>query len=302
MTRKRTMMSTKVPRRKGTDDKKDHEEHKTSKKGGHSKDDGKKDDSERKDGTGKKGGDADSKTVDEVKDKKKGTETSPALADGSSKTTSKPGQATMPTAGTTSNTAPLWLVQPFGASVWEQGRTYVISWGPNPDPIFTEGFKPKTPVNVHLMQGPHDNLLEVAVLKAAMDSSLNSLQWTVPATLAPSKDYSIRLSHEGDLDTYSHYFEVSEKGDPRSTKSNVGEPLQMPQKTADMGTTLPKGAINKPAAPPNPFPAEKTVAAKPAVTKPAMHSSANLGVPGESRQGANMMALAMALFGAVYFL
>lgn len=290
----------------------DHEDHEES---DHHHDDdheekgnsGKKNDAENKDGSDKKD-DSEKKggNVDKVKDSKKGGHDSvaaPAAKAGndSAKTTTTPGTTTMPTTGKTSNTAPLWLVQPFGASVWEQGVTYVISWGPNPDPVYAKSLKPNTPIDVRLLQGPYDNLHEIAVLNTMMDSSLNSLTWTVPATLTPAHDYAIRLSHEGDLDTYSHYFEIVVKGDARSTKSNVGEPLKMPQMTGDVAPLTP---LNKPAAPPNPFPVVKTnpVPVKPAAAKPAMHSSASATVAGESRQGANMMALAMALFGAVYFL
>lgn len=105
------------------------------------------------------------------------------------------------------------------------------------------------------------------------------------------------MSHASDVDTYSHYFEVVKAGDPRSKKSNVGEPLQMPQK-GDMPQPLNKGPI-KPASPPNPVPAPAATS-KPVspVAKPAVHASS---AHSEIHQGANMLALAMTLFGAVYF-
>ncbi|KAF9401927.1 hypothetical protein BGZ94_005057 [Podila epigama] len=193
--------------------------------------------------------------------------------------------------------SPLWLVQPFGASVWEQGRAYVISWGPNPDPIYAKNLAAKSPVDIRLMQGPPDQLKEVAVLKKAVDSSAHAFQWTVPTTLAPGKDYSIRLTHEGQLDTYSHYFEVVKAGDPRSSKSNVGEPLLMPKK-GDVPQPLDKGPVIKPAAPPNPFPADKPAApaaAKPGAAKPANHASG-----AATTATVNILAVAMTLFGAVY--
>ncbi|KAF9395265.1 hypothetical protein CPC16_008849 [Podila verticillata] len=189
------------------------------------------------------------------------------------------------------NSSPLWLVQPFGASIWEQGRAYVISWGPNPDPLYAKKLADKSPVDIHLMQGPPDGLKEVALLKKDADSSLNSFQWTVPTTVTPAKDYSIRLINQGQVETYSHYFEVVPAGDPRSSKSNVGEPLQMPTKG---DVSQPQKSPTKPAAPPNPLPADK--AASPAA-KPAAHASAAVGV-----QSANMLAFAMTLFGAVYLL
>ncbi|KAF9157051.1 hypothetical protein BG015_007577 [Linnemannia schmuckeri] len=195
--------------------------------------------------------------------------------------------------------SPLWLVQPFGSSVWAQGVTYVISWGPNPDPVYAKALNSKTPVDILLMQGPHDNLKEVAVLSKGVDSSVHMFKWLVPTTVTPATDYSIRITHAGDVDTYSHYFEIVKAGDPRSSKSNVGEPLQMPQK-GDM-PQLNKGPI-KPAPPPNPFPAP-AASSKPvspsAVAKPAAHASS---AHSETHQGANMLAFAMTLFGAVYFL
>lgn len=186
--------------------------------------------------------------------------------------------------------SPLWLVQPFGASIWEQGRAYVISWGPNPDPIYAKKLADKSPIDIRLMQGPPEQLTEIALLKKDADSSLNSFQWTVPTTVTPATDYSIRLTHEGQVDTYSHYFEIVLAGDPRSSKSNVGEPLELPKKS-DLPETK-----TKPAAPPNPFPADKS-ASPPAAAKPTAHVSAAVGV-----QSANMLAFAMTLFGAVYLL
>ncbi|KAF9392880.1 hypothetical protein CPB97_007406 [Podila verticillata] len=191
------------------------------------------------------------------------------------------------------DTSPLWIVQPFGASIWEQGRAYVISWGPNPDPTYANNLADKSPVDILLMQGPPDGLKEVALLMKNADSSLNSFQWTVPTTVTPATDYSIRLIHEGQVDSYSHYFEVVPAGDPRSSKSNVGEPLQLP-KMGDV-PSLDKDPI-KPVAPPNPFPDDKTVL-PPAAAWPAAHASAAL-----SAQGANILAFAMTLFGAVYLL
>ncbi|KAF9916599.1 hypothetical protein BX616_003377 [Lobosporangium transversale] len=202
-------------------------------------------------------------------------------------------------------TSPLWLVQPYGSSVWEQGRTYVIAWGPNPDAEYAKNLKSKTLVDIRLMQGPKEDLREVAVLKRGVDESVHSFQWTVPTALKPANDYTIRVSHEKDLDTYSHYFEIVKAGDPRSSKSNVGEPIQLPQK-GDSAQTLDKGPIIKPANPPNPFPLETKDASKDKKTpngpevksnnKPARASSAS------ETQSANIMAFALTLFGAVYFL
>ncbi|KAG9063191.1 hypothetical protein KI688_004792 [Linnemannia hyalina] len=197
--------------------------------------------------------------------------------------------------------SPLWLVQPFGSSVWAQGETYVISWGPNPDPIYAKALTPKALVDIRLMQGPPDNLKEIAVLSNGVDSSLHKYEWLVPTTVTPATDYSIRISHGSDVDTYSHYFEVVKAGDSRSNKSNVGEPLQMPQR-GNMPQPLDKGPT-KPALPPNPFPADPAASSKPvsppAVAKPAAHASS---AHSETHQGANMLAFAMTLFGAVYFL
>ncbi|KAG0365201.1 hypothetical protein BC939DRAFT_447593 [Gamsiella multidivaricata] len=192
--------------------------------------------------------------------------------------------------------SPLWLVQPFGASVWEHDRDYAISWVPNPDPIFAKTLKPMTPVDIRLMQGPPEDLHEIAVLETAVDFDLNSFQWTIPATVVPAKDYTIRLTHEGDLDTYSHYFEIVAAGDPRSSKSNVDEPLQMPQE-GDAPEPATKESTINPAAPPNPLPTDsKSVM----VTKSTKNISAAVG--NGSGQSASVMAMALALFGAVYML
>ncbi|KAF9936308.1 hypothetical protein BGZ67_002477 [Mortierella alpina] len=203
--------------------------------------------------------------------------------------------------------SPLWLVQPYGASIWEQGRAYVISWGPNPDPILAKALKPNTPIDVRLMQGPPDALREVAVLTANIDSALNSFQWTVPTTVPPANDYSIRLSHDGVLDTYSHYFEISAAGDARSSPSNVGQPLEMPQKGDVVVTNPPLDNKSKPASPPNPVPedikpvpVDEPKADVPVAAKPVSHVAS--GAFGETHQNANMLAFALTLFGAVYLL
>ncbi|KAF9316667.1 hypothetical protein BG003_001691 [Podila horticola] len=211
--------------------------------------------------------------------------------------------------------SPIWLVQPFGASVWAQGTAYVISWGPNPDPIYAKKLADKTPVDISLMQGPPEELKEVAVLQKDADSSLNSFTWTVPTTVPPALDYSIRLKHEGQIDTYSHYFEIVAAGDPRSSKSNVGEPLEMPM-IGDVPQPQsqpldkqpldkqpldkqPLDKLPKPNAPPNPPPSNKpAAAAPPTAAKPVTHASAAVA----GSQSANMLAFAMTLFGAVYLL
>ncbi|KAF9206906.1 hypothetical protein BGZ49_001570 [Haplosporangium sp. Z 27] len=216
-----------------------------------------------------------------------------------------------------SNTLPrdyasaLWLVQPFAASVWEQGRAYVITWGPNPEPSYAKKLKAKSPVDIRLMRGPPESLHEVAVLKNGVDESLHSFQWTVPTSATPAKDYTIRISHGNDVDTYSHYFEIVKAGDPRSSKSNVGEPIVMPQK-GDAPKPLDKGGIIKPAAPPNPFPSQKSNTSNgagqskpsasstpgtPAAAKPAVHTSG-----ARDTQSANILAFVMTLLAAVYFL
>ncbi|KAF9548145.1 hypothetical protein EC957_007173 [Mortierella hygrophila] len=202
--------------------------------------------------------------------------------------------------------SPLWLVQPYAQSVWAQATTYVISWGPNPDPDYAKNIEPKSPVEIRLMQGAPDKLKPVETLVKKTDSSKNSYQWLVPATLAPGKDYTIRITQDGKLDTYSHYFEVVPAGDKRASKSNVGAPLEMPRK-GDNPKPLNKGPIIQPAAPPNPFPADKPAAtpvannssspSKPAAAKPVVNRAAT-----SHEQNANIMAFAMTLFGAVYFL
>ncbi|KAK3819463.1 MAG: hypothetical protein J3R72DRAFT_459779 [Linnemannia gamsii] len=200
--------------------------------------------------------------------------------------------------------SPLWLVQPFSESVWAQGTAYVIVWGPNPDPDYAKKIAPKSPVEIRLMQGPPDKLKPIATLAKAADSSTNSFQWHVPATVAPGKDYSVRITQQGKLDTYSHYFEVAPAGDARASKSNVGMPLETPKK-GDVPHPLNKGTIIQPAAPPNPFPAEKPAnpaATNPAAANPATKPAAKPGVNAASTQNANFLAFAMTLFGAVYLL
>ncbi|KAG0317031.1 hypothetical protein BGZ99_006538 [Dissophora globulifera] len=196
--------------------------------------------------------------------------------------------------------SPLWLVQPFGASIWEQGRAYVITWGPNPDPVYAKNIEPKSAVDITLMQGPPATLHEVTVLKKDVDESLHSFKWTVPTSVAPAKDYTIRITQAGKLETYSHYFEVVKAGDPRSTKSNVGEPILLPQK-GDMPQPLNKG---KTAPPPNPFPEDnkpdvssKPGSAPPPDAKPVTHASS-----ASETRSANILAFALTLFGAVYLL
>ncbi|KAG0288779.1 hypothetical protein BGZ96_007476 [Linnemannia gamsii] len=195
--------------------------------------------------------------------------------------------------------SPIWLVQPVAESVWSQGTTYVIVWGPNPDPNFAKNIAPKSAVEVRLMQGPPTELKAVDTLAKSADSSLNSFKWIIPDTLAPGKDYTIRITQPGKVDTYSHYFEVVPAGDKRASKSNVGEKLELPVK-GDVPQPLNKGP---PAAPPNPFPAEKPApnpapanpVPKPAAAKPAVNGAT-------SQQNANILAFAMTLFAAVYFL
>ncbi|KAF8941143.1 hypothetical protein EDD21DRAFT_430039 [Dissophora ornata] len=200
--------------------------------------------------------------------------------------------------------SPLWLVQPVGSSVWEQGRAYVITWGPNPDPAHAKLVKPKSSVDIRLMQGPPAGLHEIAMIAKSVDESLHSFQWTVPNTVTPAKDYTIRITQGTQVDTYSHYFEVTEAGDPRSSKSNVGEPILLPQK-GDTPHPLDKGPIIKPNNPPNPFPADKATTVAPkikptssavAAAKPVAHTSA-----ASETKSANMLAFALTLFGAVYF-
>ncbi|KAF9933646.1 hypothetical protein FBU30_004889 [Linnemannia zychae] len=207
--------------------------------------------------------------------------------------------------------SPVWLVEPYGGSIWAQGTTYVIGWGPNPEPDFAKNINPTSLVDVTLMQGPPDELKTVQTLATGINLSNNMFEWLVPATLAPGTDYSIRVSQKGKLDTYSHYFEIAPAGDARASKSNVGEPLDIPKKD-DVPQPLSKGekgAISRPAAPPNPIPEDKAATAthaaganpvpaaptaKPAAAKPVVNAA--------SSQNANFLAFAMTLFGAVYFL
>lgn len=202
--------------------------------------------------------------------------------------------------------SPLWLVQPYAESVWAQGTNYVISWSPNPDPDYAKNIAPKSPVEIRLMQGTPDKLKQIETIVKGTDSSTNSFKWVVPATLAPGKDYTVRITQAGKLDTYSHYFEIVPAGDKRATKSNVGAPLEIPKK-GDVPHPLNKGAIYQPAAPPNPFLAEKPAGtpvannpaspSKPAAAKPVVNGAAT-----SHEQNANILAFAMTLFGAVYFL
>ncbi|KAF9112266.1 hypothetical protein BGX27_003704 [Mortierella sp. AM989] len=286
-------------------------------KNGDAKNDGGKN-SDSKNGGGKNGGKDGAKDVDNNKEDSGSKDVagkdgnSPAGDNGNKVTGEAPngnkatGEA--PKTGTDASiprdvSSPLWLVQPFGASVWEQGRAYVITWGPNPEPSYAKKLVAKSPVNIRLMQGPPEALREVAVLKNGVDESLHSFQWTVPASITPSKDYAIRISYDNDVDTYSHYFEIVKAGDPRSSKSNVGEPILLPQK-GDAPKPLDKGDIIKPATPSNPLPADKAnattpkpAAGAPIAAKPAAHTSA-----ARDTQSANILAFAMTLFGAVYFL
>ncbi|KAF9164894.1 hypothetical protein DFQ26_000887 [Actinomortierella ambigua] len=193
-------------------------------------------------------------------------------------------------------TSPVWLVQPFGASIWEQGAEYVISWGPNPEPSYAQNLPAKTPITIYLNQDQK----ELTVLATDIDSSLNMWKWKIPTTLPPAKDYSIRLGAEGKLDTYSHYFEIVAAGDKRATPSNVGEPLEMPQK-GDVTGSLDKIA---PAPPPNPVPDVKPdpeSADQPATETPPEPAKPVVKSDG-SEVKSNILALALALFGAVYFL
>ncbi|KAG0371736.1 hypothetical protein BGX24_001254, partial [Mortierella sp. AD032] len=155
----------------------------------------------------KKGGDAGDK---DVGDKKGGGVAAPAAGADDNQATTTPDDKKGGTADPNiprDYASPLWLVQPFGSSVWAQGETYVVSWGPNPDPVYAKSLNANTPVEIRLMQGPPDNLKEIAILSAGIDSSIHMLEWLVPTTVTPATDYSIRMSHAGDLDTYSHYFE-----------------------------------------------------------------------------------------------
>ncbi|GJJ74131.1 hypothetical protein EMPS_06489 [Entomortierella parvispora] len=283
-------------KKKDDDDKKDDSDEK-KKSGDDDKKKGGDDKKKEGDDDKKKGGD-DKKTGGEGKDaSKKGSDGKPAVGkDAKPIVDGKNGVVPNPTTNPNiprDYANPLWLVQPFGGSVWEQGRAYVISWGPNPDPIYSKNLQAKAPVDIRLMRGPPEKLSEIQLLKTGVDSSVHMFQWTVPATVPLAKDYSIRITHAGDLDTYSHYFEIVKAGDPRSTKSNVGEPLQMPKK-GDSPQSLNKGPI-KPAAPPNPLPGDKA-ATPPDAAKPAKPVNA------ADSMSPNIMAFALTLFGAVYFL
>ncbi|KAG0011925.1 hypothetical protein BGZ80_000330 [Entomortierella chlamydospora] len=198
------------------------------------------------------------------------------------------------------------------ASVWERNRAvHMSAWGPSPEPFYTKKFKAKSPVDISLMQGRPEVPREVSVLKSAVNESLHSFQWTVPTSVTTAKVNAIRISHDNDVDTYSHYFEVVKAGDSRSFKSNGGEPIMLPRK-GDAPKPLNKGDIIKPAAPTNTLAAEKfddaatpktavdgPVAADnaPVAAKPTVHTSAARDI-----QSANTLTFAMALFGAVYFL
>ncbi|KAF9991569.1 hypothetical protein BGZ79_004296 [Entomortierella chlamydospora] len=126
--------------------------------------------------------------------------------------------------------------------------------------------------------------------------------WKAPKIVPPAMGYSIRLTHRNGADTYFHYFEVVKAGDPRSSKSNVGEPLVMPQK-GDLPQD--KGSIIKPATPPNLLLAEPKAAPKRvasnnpplAVAAPPPVAAADV----ESRQ-ADILGTVLTLFGAVYLL
>ncbi|KAF9383761.1 hypothetical protein CPB97_006198 [Podila verticillata] len=241
---------------------------------------------------------ADEGKIEDKKEKKLPKKDAEKEVDKSKGDDKKKGTPAAPTSDPLSSySSPLWMVQPYSASVWEQGRDYVISWGPNPDPAHSKSLEDHAPVDILLMQGPPDLLKEVFVIGKAVNSSAHSFVWKIPADLAPAIDYTVRLSHNGSVDTYSHFFEVSKVGDPRSTKSNVGEPLVMPQLGA---VPLPKATIIQPVAPPNPFPDDKTAThsdAKSPSTTPAAHTSSSI-----ETKSANMLGFAMALFGAVYFL
>ncbi|KAF9931324.1 hypothetical protein BGZ67_005394 [Mortierella alpina] len=203
--------------------------------------------------------------------------------------------------------SPLWLVQPFGQSVWEQGRAYEIRWGPNPNGEYAKALKPNSPIDISLVQGLPGNLKEVAVLKKAANEATHKFKWTVPANVPLAKNYAIRI-HRGPLDTYSHYFEIVKTGDARSSKSNVGDPEELPQK-GDLPMPLYKGPGPKPAGPPNPPPNPPPAVVKPdpLSTKPTIPDTAAKPITPSSAavselKGANMLAFAMALFSAAYFL
>lgn len=174
---------------------------------------------------------------------------------------------------------------------------------PIADAAWVKNIAPKSPVDIRLMQGPPDKLKPIETLAKGTDSSTNSFKWLVPTTLALGKGYTIRITQAGKLDTYSHYFEVVSVGDKQANKRNVGVPLGTPRK-GDVPQPLNKGPIYQPA---NPFPTEKPAAA-PVANNPASPSkpgAAKLVVNGAAtshEQNANILAFAMTLFGAVYFL
>ena len=81
----------------------------------------------------------------------------------------------------------------------------------------------------------------------------------------------------------------------------MGQALEVPKK-GDVPQPLNKGPIIQSAAPPNPLPADKPATpadadSKPAAAKPTVHDNA-----AASNQNANILAFAITLFGAVYFL
>ncbi|KAF9192750.1 hypothetical protein BGZ51_004918 [Haplosporangium sp. Z 767] len=289
----------------------DHKAHKDD-DSGENGDDEKKDDGDKKNKGGKKGDSSKTKEDSDIKksegeDKMK-EDNDIKKSGGEIKVNGKDDQ-NAPAAGTDGNgsadkemTSPLWLVQPIAESVWEHDRAYVISWGPNPDPAFAKMIEPKSPIDIRLMRGTPETLNEVAVIKAGVDSSVHAFEWTVPATLPAGKDYTIRISQEGKVDTYSHYFEIVEAGDPRSSKSNVGEPLQLPKK-GDVPRPLNKGPTIKPATPSNPLPTEKPAIPNlpPTDSNTAAKPKASVSAASETRN-ANILAFVMTLFGAVYFL
>ncbi|KAF9288784.1 hypothetical protein BGZ68_010609 [Mortierella alpina] len=203
--------------------------------------------------------------------------------------------------------SPIWIVQPFGQSVWEQGRAYEIRWGPNPNGEYAKALKPNSPVDISLMQGPPGNLKEVAVLKKAANEATHKFKWIVPASVPVATNYAIRVyRNKTPVDTYSHYFEIVKAGDPRSSKSNVGDPEELPQK-GDAPMPLNKGPGPKPPGPPNP-PPPAPAAAKPIPSEnnPTLSDTAkkpkHSGASVRDVKGANVLAFAMALFCAVYFL
>ncbi|KAF9952347.1 hypothetical protein BGZ72_006349 [Mortierella alpina] len=263
--------------------------------------------------------DDDEDDEDDEEDKKKSAgKAPPGKAPAGKGPAGKDGAKTVPGKGTAPSTkpstnagnalahdtsSPLWLVQPFGQSVWEQGRIYEIRWGPNPNGEYAKALKPNSPVDISLMQGAPGDLKEVKRIKVAANEATHKFTWTVPADVPVGTNYAIRINR-GPVDTYSHYFEIVKAGDARSSKSNVGDPEELPQK-GDAPMPLNKGPGPKPAGPPNPPPAEakpNPPATKPTIpdtaSKPIIHSSAAVS----EVKGANMLAFAMALFSAVYFL